>query len=71
MVTEPLVVCLEARVATCPGSGALSLDGLIAAMTVPGSVNTEVFLTYVTQVLVPQLWPGAIVVMDNLKVHYE
>lgn len=25
--------------------GALSLDGLIAAMTVPGSVNTEVFLT--------------------------
>jgi len=40
-------------------------------MTVPGSVNTEVFLTYVTQVLVPQLWPGAIVVMDNLKVHYE
>ncbi|WP_442940071.1 transposase [Nostoc sp.] len=25
---------------------------------------------YVTQVLAPQLWKGAIVVMDNLKVHY-
>lgn len=50
--------------------GALSLDGLIAAMTVPVRFNTEVFLTYITQVLVPQLWPGAIVVMDNLKVHY-
>jgi hypothetical protein len=49
---------------------ALNLDGLIAAMTVPGSTNTEVFLTYVTQVLVPQLWKGAIVVMDNLKVHH-
>lgn len=45
--------------------GALSLDGLIATMTVPGSTNTEVFLTYVTKVLVPQLWSGAIVVMDN------
>ncbi len=37
-------------------------------MTVPGSTNTEVFLTYVTQVLAPQLWKGAIVVMDNLRV---
>ena len=50
--------------------GALNLDGLVAAMTVPGSTNTEVFLTYVTQVLAPQLWKGAIVVMDNLKVHH-
>jgi len=38
-------------------------------MTVPGSTNTDVFLTYV-KVLVPQLWKGAIVVMDNLKVHH-
>ena len=50
--------------------GALNLDGLVAAMTVPGSTNTEVFVTYVTQVLVPKLWSGAIVVMDNLKVHH-
>ncbi len=50
--------------------GALNLDGLVAAMTIPGSTNTEVFLTYVTQVLVPQLWKGAIVVMDNLKAHH-
>lgn len=48
--------------------GGLSLDGLIQSMSINGSVNTEVFLTYVTQVLVPQLWQGAIVVMDNLKV---
>ncbi len=50
--------------------GAINIDGLVAAMTVPGSTNTEVFLTYVTQVLTPQLWEGAIVVMDNLKVHH-
>ena len=39
-------------------------------MTIPGSVDTPVFLTYVKEILIPQLWTGAIVVMDNLKVHY-
>ena len=42
----------------------------VDAMTIPGSTNTEVFLTYVTQVLIPQLWKGAIVVMDNFKAHH-
>ena len=50
--------------------GALSLEGLIATMSVKGSVDTDVFLTYLTRVLLPQLWQGAIVVMDNLKVHH-
>ncbi|MBM0740334.1 IS630 family transposase [Phormidium sp. CLA17] len=50
--------------------GALSLDGLIASMTLEGSVDTAAFLSYVNDVLVPQLWIGAIVVMDNLKVHH-
>jgi transposase len=49
--------------------GALSLDGLIASMTVIGSTDKNVFETYVEQILVPQLWPGAIVLMDNLSVH--
>ncbi|NMF67494.1 transposase [Brasilonema octagenarum] len=68
----------ERAVGSIPGSksgnvsliGGLNIDGLIASMTVPGSTNTEVFFTYVTQVLLPQLWKGAIVVMDNLKVHH-
>ena len=50
--------------------GAMSLDGLIATMSIPGSVNTEVFVTYLQQVLIPQLWQGAIVVLDNLPVHH-
>ena len=49
--------------------GALSMDGLIATMSLPGSVNTEVFLAYVREILLPQLWRGAFVVMDNLPVH--
>ena len=50
--------------------GALGLEGIIALMTVTGSVDTCVFLTYIREILVPQLWIGSIVVMDNLKVHY-
>jgi peptidoglycan biosynthesis protein MviN/MurJ (putative lipid II flippase) len=61
----------ERAVGSIPGSkggnvsliGALSLDGLVAAMTVPGSTNTDVFLTYVTEILIPQLWKGAIVTL--------
>jgi hypothetical protein len=34
------------------------------------SVNTGVFLFYVQQILISQLWVGAIVVRDNLSVHH-
>ena len=37
--------------------------------TFEGWTNKEAFLTYVKQVLVPQLWTGACVVMDNLPAH--
>lgn len=49
--------------------GALSLGGIQAAMTVEGSTDTEVFLTYVQRVLVPTLRPGQVVIMDNLSAH--
>ncbi|WP_404824243.1 transposase [Nostoc flagelliforme] len=49
--------------------GAISLEGIIAAMTFTGSTNASAFVTYVTQVLVPNLWPGATVVMDNFSSH--
>ncbi|MBD0270218.1 MAG: IS630 family transposase [Cyanobacteria bacterium Co-bin8] len=50
--------------------GALSMEGLVATMSISGSVNTDVFVTYLSEVLLPQLWVGAIVVMDNLSVHH-
>ncbi len=50
--------------------GAMSIHGLIAAMSILASVDTNVFLYYVENILVPQLWVGAIVVMDNLPVHH-
>ena len=48
--------------------GGTSSDGLIATLSVVGSVNTDVFLFYVQEILIPQLWVGAIVLMDNLPV---
>ena len=46
----------------------MSIDGLIATMSLVGSVNTEVFLFYIQELLISQLWVGAIVLMDNLPV---
>lgn len=41
-------------------------DGTSACMTIEGATDTEVFRAYVSEVLVPALRPGGIVVMDNL-----
>lgn len=48
---------------------ALTRRGLLATMTVEGAANTEVFLTYLDQVLCPVLQRGQTVVLDNLSVH--
>jgi transposase len=48
---------------------ALTTEGVQAPMLIEGSTNTEVFLTYLDEVLCPALQPGRTVVMDNLNVH--
>ena len=48
---------------------AMSLRGMIAAMTVESPTDGDVFLAYVEQVLCPRLQPGQVVVMDNLPAH--
>lgn len=49
--------------------GALGVEGLGAVMTIEGSTTGEVFLSYVTQLLAPQLRPGHLVLLDNLSAH--
>ena len=49
--------------------GALSTKGVQASMTVEAATDTDVFLTFVQQVLGPTLRPGQVVVMDNLPAH--
>lgn len=49
--------------------GAISLRGVLGAMTVNGGTTKAVFLTYLEKILIPQLWSDAVVVMDNLSAH--
>ena len=49
--------------------GGLTLDGVIAPMTIDGAMTGAAFLAYAEQVLVPTLRPGDIVVLDNLPAH--
>lgn len=48
---------------------ALGLAGVQCSMLTDGAVNAETFEAFVEQVLVPQLRPGDVVVMDNLGSH--
>jgi transposase len=43
--------------------------GMVAPMVLDGPINGSLFQDYVEQVLVPELRPGDIVVMDNLGSH--
>ncbi len=49
--------------------GGLRCCGMTAPMVLDGPMNGTAFLAYITQVLVPTLRPGDIVVMDNLPAH--
>jgi transposase len=47
----------------------LRLSGVTATQLLDGSINGEHFLAYVTEVLVPTLAPGDLVIIDNLSSH--
>lgn len=49
--------------------GAMGLNGIVAALTLEGGTNGEVFKYFIEQILVPNLWVGACVVMDNASIH--
>jgi transposase len=49
--------------------GALSLRGVVAVMTVAGVTAGAVFLALLRAVLLPQLRPGQLLMMDNLRAH--
>jgi transposase len=47
----------------------IRVDGATACLAIDGATDTEVFQTYVREVLCPALRPGDLVVMDNLAPH--
>jgi transposase len=48
---------------------ALRHDRIEAPFVIDGPINGEAFLTYIEKVLVPALYPGDIVILDNLGSH--
>ena len=51
--------------------GALGLTGVIADYSLLGSTDGLTFEAFISQKLVPKLWKGACVVMDNCPVHLD
>jgi len=47
----------------------LRLSGVTAPLAFPGATNTDIFESYVEDVLVPELRRGDVVIWDNLKPH--
>ena len=47
----------------------LSAGALIAPWVIKGAMDGEAFSAYVSQVLVPELEPGTVVILDNLAAH--
>lgn len=49
--------------------GGISLKKVLAVMTLDGSMNGDAYTVFIEHFLLPQLWVGAVVVMDNLRAH--
>ena len=49
--------------------GVLTQRGMIAPFVLSGPINRDAFEAYIEKVLVPELRPGDLVVMDNLPSH--
>jgi putative transposase len=49
--------------------GAISLKKVRAVMTLNDSMDGAAFSVFIEKFLCHQLWPGAVVIMDNLPAH--
>lgn len=47
----------------------LRLGGMVAPMVLDGPMDGDVFLAYIKTLVVPELAPGDVVIMDNLPAH--
>ncbi len=50
---------------------AMDQDGLCGELTLTGALDGAAFETYVKHILVPYLWPGDLVICDNLSAHKQ
>ncbi len=45
--------------------GAISMSRVLAVMTLDNSMDSNAFHVFIEKLLLPQLWKGAVVIMDN------
>ena len=55
--------------AKIPVVRAISLKKIVGMMTLNASIDGKAFSVFVEHFLIPNLWKGAVVVMDNLPAH--
>jgi transposase len=48
---------------------AMGVDGIVSSGSFDAATDTELFVTFVREALVPALEPGQVLVMDNLPAH--
>ena len=48
---------------------ALSTSGIVAPMVLDGAMDGDMFTAYVTHILLKEMRPGDVVIMDNLPAH--
>ena len=65
-VTELQPFYRSVRVTTI---GAVSTNKVLALMAMKDSIDWQAFTVFIEKFLCPQLWAGAVVVMDNLPAH--
>jgi transposase len=51
--------------------GAIALKGIIAFVNIWGASDSLTFEAFIAQLLVPNLWEGACVILDNSSIHKE
>ncbi len=57
------------RAAKITAIGAISINKVLAVMTINDSMHGAAFAVFIENFLCPELWAGAVVVMDNLPAH--
>ena len=50
--------------------GAISMDKVLTVMTMDNSMDSDAFYVFIEKFLVPQLWTGAVVIMDTALSSY-
>jgi DDE superfamily endonuclease len=51
------------------GGFIISINKVLAVMTMNDSIDGAAFAVFIEKLLYPQLWAGTVVVMDNLRAH--